>query len=285
MHPIAIITDTDASLPDAVAARHDIRQVPIVVQFGQESLLSGTEIDDAQLFARVDREGVLPTTSAPSPGQFAEAFEEAFDDGAESVVCFCVSSEVSATYGAAMTAAGTFPGRDITVVDTLSLSMGQGYIALAAAEARDAGVPKDEIVAQALAIRDRTYLYAALATLKYLAMSGRVGGLAAGMANLLNIKPILTIQDGKLDLLEKVRTQRRAWARAIDLAVQSLDGRPVERLAILHVAVPDDARLFQEQVLAALPYEGEIIVAELGAGLSVHTGSGVVGLVAVAAPS
>jgi DegV family protein with EDD domain len=285
MHPIAIITDTDASLPDAVAARHDIRQVPIVVQFGQESLLSGTEIDDAQLFARVDREGVLPTTSAPSPGQFAEAFEEAFDDGAESVVCFCVSSEVSATYGAAMTAAGTFPGRDITVVDTLSLSMGQGYIALAAAEARDAGVPKDEIVAQALAIRDRTYLYAALATLKYLAMSGRVGGLAAGMANLLNIKPILTIQDGKLDLLEKVRTQRRAWARAIELAVQSLDGRPVERLAILHVAVPDDARLFQEQVLAALPYEGEIIVAELGAGLSVHAGSGVVGLVAVAAPS
>lgn len=285
MHPIAIITDTDASLPDAVAARHDIRQVPIVIQFGQESLLSGTEIDDAQLFARVDREGVLPTTSAPSPGQFAEAFQEAFDDGAESVLCFCVSSEVSATYGAAVTAAGTFPGRDITVVDTLSLSMGQGYIALAAAEARDAGASKDEIVAQALAIRDRTYLYAALATLKYLAMSGRVGGLAAGMANLLNIKPILTIRDGKLDLLEKVRTPRRARARAIELTVQSLDGRSVERLAILHVAVPDKAHLFQEQVLAALPYDGEIIVAELGAGLSVHAGSGVVGLVAVAAPS
>jgi DegV family protein with EDD domain len=285
MHPIAILTDTDASLPAAVAARHDIRQVPIVIQFGQESLMSGTEIDDAQLFARVDREGVLPTTSAPAPGQFAEAFQQAFDDGAESAICFCVSSEVSATYGAALTAAGTLPDREITVVDTLSLSMGQGYMALVAAEARDAGAAKDEIVAQALAIQERTYLYAALATLKYLAMSGRVGGLAAGMANLLNIKPILTIQDGKLDLLEKVRSQRRAWARAIELAAQSIDGRPIERLAILHVAVPDDARRFQEQVLAVLPYKGEIIFAELGAGLSVHAGSGVVGLVAVAAPS
>jgi DegV family protein with EDD domain len=282
MHPIAILTDTDASLPAAVADRHDIRQVPIMIQFGEESLMSGTEIDDAQLFARVDREGVLPTTSAPSPGQFVQAFEQAFDDGAEAAICFCVSSEVSATYSAALTAAGTLPDREITVVDTLSLSMGQGYMALLAAEARDAGASKDEMISSALAIRDRTYLYAALSTLKYLAMSGRVGGLAAGMANLLNIKPILTIQDGKLDLLEKVRSQRRSWARAIELAAQSLDGRPIERLAILHVAVPDDAQRFQEQVLAALPYEGEVILAELGAGLSVHAGSGVVGLVAVA---
>jgi DegV family protein with EDD domain len=282
MHPIAILTDSDASLPAAIAARHDIRQVPIMVQFGEESLKSGTEVDDAQLFARVDREGALPTTSAPSPGQFVEAFEQAFADGAESVLCFCVSSEVSATYGAACTAAGMLSDREITVVDTRSLSMGQGYMALLAAEARDAGAGKDESVARALAIRDRTYLYAALSTLKYLAMSGRVGGLAAGMANLLNIKPILSIQDGKLDLLEKVRSQRRAWARAIDLASQSLDGRPIERLAILHVAVPEDARRFQEQVLQALPYEGEVILAELGPGLSVHAGSGVVGLVAVA---
>jgi DegV family protein with EDD domain len=282
MNPIAILTDTDASLPAAVAARHDIRQVPIVVQFGKESLMSGTEIDDAQLFARVDREGMLPTTSAPSPGQFLTAYQQAFDDGAESIVCFCVSSEVSATYGAACTAAATVSDREITVIDTRSLSMGQGYMALLAAEARDAGAGKDEIVARALAIRDRTYLYAALATLKYLAMSGRVGGLAAGVANLLNIKPILTIQDGKLDLLEKVRSQRRAWARAIELAGQSLNGRPIERLAILHVAVPNDAQRFQQQVVQALPYDGEVIFAELGPGLSVHAGSGVVGLVAVA---
>jgi DegV family protein with EDD domain len=283
MSSIAIITDTDASLPAAVAARYGIRQVPIIVQFGTESYKTGLEIDDAQTFARIDREGILPTTSAPSPGQFVEAYQAAFEeDGTEAAICFCVSSEVSATYAAAVTARETMPERDITVVDTQSLSMGQGFVALTAAEAAQDGATKSEIVARALDVRDRSYLFAALSTLKYLAMSGRVGGLVAGMANLFNIKPILTIQDGKLDLLEKVRTQKKAWARTIDLTQQALDGRSVERMAILHVDVPEDAARFQEQLLAAVPYSGEIITADLTPGLSVHAGAGLVGTVVVA---
>ncbi len=282
MSAISIITDTDASLPADQVSRYGIRQVPILVHFGEETLKTGEEIDDATLFARVDREGVLPTTSAPSPGQFAEAYQAAFDSGAEQVICFCVSGAVSATHGAAIVARDMFPERDITVVDTRTLSMAQGFMVLAAAEAAVAGEPVDKIIAHAEDVGRRTHLYAALSTLKYLAMSGRVGHLTAGMATLLNVRPILTVRDGTLDLLERVRTRKKAWARTIDLISEALDGRPAERMAILHIAVPDEARQFEEQLRASLPCPDEILMAEMTPGLSVHGGAGLVGVVAVA---
>jgi DegV family protein with EDD domain len=278
MPSIAIVTDTDCSLPADLAAQHGIRQVPINIHFGQETLRTGLDIDDDALFARVDREGQLPTTSAPSPGQFAEAYQAAFGEGADEIICFCVSSKVSATYTAAVNARDLMPERTITVVDTLNLSMGQGFMVLAAAEAAQAGASRDEVLAQASDVGRRTHLYAALSTLKYLAMSGRVGHLAAGVANLLNVKPILTVRDGVLDLLERVRTQTKAWGRVIDLTAQAAAGRSVERMAVFHVAAPAQADRFEAQLRASLPYSGPAIRGQLSPGLSVHAGAGMVGV-------
>ncbi len=278
MPHIAIVTDTDCSLPFDVSACYHIYQVPIIIQFGDETFKTGIDIDDAQVFARVDREGQLPTTSAPAPGQFLEAYQTALRDGSDSILCFTVSGEVSATYAAAMNARNLLPDRDITVIDTRSLSVGQGFMALAAAEAALKNASKDACIACAQEVFQRTHLFAALSTLKYLAMSGRVGSIAAGMAGLLNIKPILTIRDGKLDLLERVRTQKKAWARLIELAAQAIGRRPIERMAIVHVAAPNEACEFEAQLRSRMPCPANILVAELTPGLSIHSGAGLVGV-------
>ncbi len=252
MSHIAIITDTDSSLPFDLAKKHNIVQIPILIQFGDESFRDAYDIDNDTIFTRIDRDGKLPSTAAPAPGQFVEAFQQAFDSGADEVLCMNISSEMSATYASARQAAGMLPGRRIEVVDTRSLAMGQGYMVLAAAEAIAKGASIEEAVAAAEDVRSRTYLFGALATLRYIAMSGRVSHIAAGMAGLLDIKPILTIQNGKLELLEKVRTQKKAWNRAVELSVEKTGGHKVEKMTVLNVKAADGARAFQ--ALLQAPY-------------------------------
>ena len=283
MPPIAIITDTDSSLPIDLAKKYNIVQVPIIVQFGEDSYRDVYDIDNPVVFGRIDKEGKFPTTAAPSPGQFAEAFKSAFAAGARSVLCFNVSSEVSATYISARNAAEMFPGKDIRVIDTRNMCLGQGFMALAAAEAVAGGASEGEALAAAESTGQRSHLFASLATLKYLAMSGRVGHLAAGIAGLMNVKPILTVMDGKLQLLERVRTQSKSWARTVEVAVEANAGCKIERMIIIHVNALEAAKRFEKQVQAAMAYREEIMYAEMNPGLSIHSGSGLVGVVFVTA--
>jgi DegV family protein with EDD domain len=278
MAKIAIITDTDSSLPPTLTSRYHINQVPIAIIFGNEAYAANYDMDDKELFVRVDREKQLPTTSAPSTGQFAEAFKTAFNDGYDAVICICVSSEVSATYAAAVTAREMYPEWDITVVDSKNLSMGQGFMVLAAAEAVQQGKTRDEVIAAAVETGARSYYFAGLSTLKYLAMSGRVGYLAAGMATIFNIQPILTIRDGKLDMLEKVRTRKKSLARLIELVKNSAGNKPIERMAIIHVNTLVEAREFEKLVRAEVKCPDEVLMCELGPGLSVHSGAGMIGV-------
>jgi DegV family protein with EDD domain len=284
MPDYAIITDTDSSLPPELAARYDIRQVAINLQFGEETVRAVEEIDDAGLFLRIAQTGRLPTSSAPSPGQFAQAYRAAFESGAGGVICFCVSSKGSATFEAAQKACDLLPGRDITVVDTHSATMAQGFMVLAAAEAAAAGASRDEIKAAARAMSRRTFMFAALGSLDYLSMSGRISGLTAGMALLLDIKPVLTMRDGTLDLLERVRSEKKAWSRVIDLAADAAGGRPAAGLAIVHADAPARAQRFETLLRERMPCPDEIITAPLTPGLSVVSGPGLVGVVLVTQP-
>ena len=281
MPPIAIITDTDSSLPLDLAKQYNIVQVPITIQFGEESFRDVYDIDNAAVFARIDREGKLPSTAAPSPGNFVEAYKAAFAAGADQILCLAISSEMSAVYTAACAAAEMFSDKTIRVVDSRTVAFGQGLMAIEAAKAIANGASIEAAVAAAEDLRERSHLFAALSTVKYLAMSGRVGQVAAGFASLLDVKPILTLRNEKLEMLERIRTQSKAWTRVIELAIEASGGRAIEQLAILHVNAAEAAGQFELQVRAAMACPPEIPHVEMTPGLSIHTGAGLVGLVFV----
>ena len=281
MPKIAFITDTDSSLPAEVAREYGITLVPIPVSFGEDTYITGETIDDKKLFEIIDATGKLPTTAAPSPNAYEVAFKEALDGGAEHVICVCCSSKVSAIYNNAQLARDAFPDADITVIDSLQLNLAQGFMVLAAVEAAQRGEDKETILQLIEDLRTRVHVYGALPTLKYLAMGGRMGKLAAGVANTLEIKPILTSREGKLDLLEKVRTWKKARNRLVELAELCTEGKTIQRVGMIHVNNEEGALTLHKLIAERLSLPEDFLLAEFTAGLSVHTGSGVIGFVFV----
>lgn len=281
MPKTVIVTDTNSSLSKAVCESLGIIQVPIHIMFGNETYLTGEDIGDEKLFKMIDEQQALPTTAAPSPNAFQKAFQQALDQGADQIVCICCSSKVSATYDAAKMAAGEFPGKEILVIDSLQLTLAEGFQVLKAAEMAAEGASLDEIEAAIEELKPRLHVYGALPTLKYLAMGGRMGKMAAGLADTLNIKPILTAKEGKLDLLEKVRTWRKARKRLVELAVEAAKNSAIKQIGMFHVNNVDGTLELYKDLAKTLPVPEDYTLEEFTPGLSVHAGSGVIGYVLV----
>jgi DegV family protein with EDD domain len=279
MPKISVITDTDSSLPAEMAAAYNILQVPISIHLDEDLSGSDHTIDNASLFKKIDEVGKLPSTAAPNPAQFVEYFKKVFDEQKpDTLIYFAISSEMSATIKSAQIAAEELKPLDIRVVDSNTLSMAQGYMVLAAAEAAQSGASLEEVIKIAEDVRGRTYLYGALSTLKYLSMSGRVSHIAAGMAGMLNIKPILSVQDGKLAMLEKVRTRSKSWARMIELVRADIGAHAIQKACILHVNDINSAESFAIMLRENLACPAELPLVDINPGLSVHTGTGLVGV-------
>ena len=215
MPGVHIVTDSACDLTEQLVKEHNVVVVPLTIRFGTEEYEDRRQLSPAEFWDRCRGKGDLPQTAAPSPGAFQAAFAQAADEGAEAVLCLTISSKVSGTYGSAVTAAGSFSGIPVKVLDTFSLTMGQGLLVIAAAEEAAAGAGIDALVAASEDRIPRTRIYGVIGGLEHLQRGGRIGGARALVGSLLNIKPVIQLKDGEVAEESKQRT-RRSRARLPD---------------------------------------------------------------------
>lgn len=273
MGQVVVVTDSTASLPPAEAVERGIVVVPLQVVIGATSYDEGTEATP-QMVAAALREFTPVSTSRPPPAHLLEVYERAAADGASAIVAVHLSSEMSGTFESATVAARDAPVPVLTV-DSRQVGPATGYAALAAAAVVDQGGS-----AEAAAEAARTRAAAATSlfyvdTLEYLRRGGRVGAAAALLGGALAVKPLLRIEDGRVDSFEKVRTAGKALARLADLAVEAAGDEPVE-VTVAHLASPDRAAHLADQVAERVQLAAPVRTAELGAVLGAHVGPGMV---------
>lgn len=278
MPGVRVVTDSACDLTPELAEAARIVVVPLTIRFGAEELHDRRDISPAEFWRRCAEAPELPETAAPSPGDFQQAYAQAADEGADAVACLTISSGVSATYQSARTAADAFDRIPVEVVDTRSLTMGQGLLALAAAEDAAAGATLAQVVAATRSRADRTYMFGALDTLDHLQRGGRIGGAKAMLGSLLSIKPVLQVRDGTVHEESKQRTRARSL-EYLATKIRSLG--PLERLAVCDGAAPDVGQMVAQ--LADVPVATEMVVVDLGPVVGTHAGPGTIGVCAIVA--
>ena len=271
MTRIRVVTDSAADLDKAVAADHGVSVVHLDVRLGDFGPDVTSTWSPQEFWKRSAEIVQLPETSAPSPGAFKETFSALADDGAEGIVCVTLSSKLSATYQAAVIGAEGVAGRiRVRVVDSLLATMAEGLVVLDAVTA-EAGGDLEAVAAAAMASRDRVGLYGAIDSLDNLRKGGRLGSAQALLGGLLEIKPVLEIRDGTLELESRPRTRSRSFEY---LASKAREAGDLERLVVVHAAA-SDVDSFVELLAASFPRE-RISVGWLGPVIGTHVGQGTI---------
>ncbi len=275
---IRVVVDSTADIPPARARELGIQVVPLTVQFGDQTFRDGVDLDGAAFYRKLTSTPVMPTTSTPPPAHFEEAYRSIVRDGSTGILAMHISSSLSGTYSASMTAAETVTadtGVPIAVIDSRQVSAGFGLPAeIVAAEARE-GRSLEELRVHAEDLCSRMRLVAVLDTLEFLQRGGRIGRAQALLGTLLNVKPLLEVRDGQVLPLEKVRTRGKALERIAQIISK------LGELEAVSVAASDEAICSQLTATAHTFWNGPVEQFSLGPVVGTHAGPGAGGLAVI----
>ncbi len=270
---VVIVTDSTASLPDDLARSHGIVVVPLHVVVGAEELEEGPEASQRTV-ADALRAFHPVSTSRPAPETFAAVYQSAAADGATGVVSVHLSAEVSGTYDSAVLGAEQVD-LPVTVVDSRQVGLATGFAAVSAAEAAAQGADPEQAAAAARVRAEAATSYFYVDTLEHLRRGGRIGAAAALLGAALAVKPLLTVADGKVEPLEKVRTAAKALARIEELACQAA-GDGVVDVAVQHLGAEERAQALADRLRERLPKAADVLLREVSAVIGAHVGPGMV---------
>jgi len=278
MSKIAVVTDSTAYMPPELVKKNNITVAPQVLIWADQTYKDGVDIQSGEFFTRLKTAKVMPTTSQVAVISFQEIFQDLVDKDFE-ILALLVSSKLSGTVQSAVQARDLMgSSRDkVNIVDSQSVAMALGFQALALARAIEAGASLKEAIALAEKSHEYTGVFFTPETLEFLHRGGRIGGAQRFVGTMLNMKPILAIQDGRVEPIERIRTKSKAQDRILELVVENVAGRTPVRLATLHANAAEDARALLTRAEEALkPIES--IFAEVSPTVGTHAGPGTVGL-------
>jgi DegV family protein with EDD domain len=272
---VKIVTDSTADIPPDLG--DEIAVVPCYVQFGTSSYLDGVDITRDQFYKRLAKSDVMPQTAAPSVGIFESIYRSVAGRDDE-VISIHVASTLSTVFNSAQLGAQAVDPDRITVYDSEMVTMGMGWMCLAAARAARQGKSVAQIIALLDNMKTRAHVFAALDTFEFLRRSGRVSWARAMMGQLLNVKPVVGVYRGAVRLLDRVRTRARSVQRLVDLAT---DLGPIESLAVLHTTAQEAAQQLAHRMASLVP--APIPIVEVTPVIGTHVGPNGLGLALVVA--